>query len=764
MSVRPDNGARRPTPPSAHGEPAVWLTGSGLLTCLALVAVTIVIIASEGLATLWPRPIERITLHSGEVFLGLPMGSETFEAGEQEAARIAELVSEGRIEAPADDARPVRYRFRLGNRDIGRDPFRWVPAYEIAGRERPEDAVLVERDEWGVFIGVPRGVIVRTEIDENEALPFVPEEAVSTQYGSGPAVREIVEDDAQTRTVRQTVRIADGPAETLAAYRRIHDEFSDRRDRIASLQREEIPSVQDRLNALDWRVERARRRSLSSRPGAPWAAWLAGVVGAVGLGAVGFRLFRIEHASVPVAGVRTLCAGAAIACVLFAVLERPFARPALSDEQLSAVVAAADEERADLENRRDALLAEIRMLERMDQGVRLEIVDEGLDRFAPVSQSRPDERMRLSQARRIVENNRLGTGGRLGLYLARWGDFLSRPPGESPGEGGVFPVIVGTVVLTLLLTVTVVPLGVVAAIYLREYASQGVVTSIIRIAINNLAGVPSIVYGMFGLGFFCYTLGGYIDAGPGAAALPTTPWWALVATLVLVLMLAGALSAVGADRGPVENGSGLGRKLARGVAWWAWLACVCLAGYLVWRTPYFSGFFAEKLPAQPTFGTRGILWAALTLALLTLPVVIVATEEAISAVPGSMREGSLGCGASRWQTIRRIVLPASMPGVLTGAILAMARGAGEVAPLMLVGAVNLAPALPVSAEAPFLHGDRTFMHLGFHIYNLGFQSPDAEAARPLVWTTTLLLVAIVLGLNLFAMLIRARLPSRGGGV
>tara|TARA_Y100001933_G_C18762719_1_gene464711 strand:- start:89 stop:643 length:555 start_codon:yes stop_codon:yes gene_type:complete len=184
----------------------------------------------------------------------------------------------------------------------------------------------------------------------------------------------------------------------------------------------------------------------------------------------------------------------------------------------------------------------------------------------------------------------------------------------------------------------------------------------------------------------------------------------------------------------------------------------------VWTTPYFGGFFAEKLPEQPTFGTRGILWAALTLALLTLPVVIVATEEAISAVPGSMREGSLGCGASRWQTVRRIVLPASMPGVLTGAILAMARGAGEVAPLMLVGAVNLAPALPVSSEAPFLHGDRTFMHLGFHIYNLGFQSPDAEAARPLVWTTTLLLVAIVLGLNLFAMLIRARLPSRGGGV
>ncbi len=363
-----------------------------------------------------------------------------------------------------------------------------------------------------------------------------------------------------------------------------------------------------------------------------------------------------------------------------------------------------------------------------------------------------------------MRSNELGLAGKVGVYLARWGDFLSKPPGESPGDGGVFPVIVGTVVLTLLLTVSVVPLGVIAAIYLREYAHQGVVTSAIRIAINNLAGVPSIVYGMFGLGFFCYTVGGYIDSGPGESAIGHTPWWVLVAVLGGVVVLGGLLTAAASAGSDVtaESKSLIGR-LARIGSGWVWIGAVALAAYLIWRTPYFSGFFDEKLPEQPTFGGRGILWAALTLALLTLPVVIVATEEAIAAVPRSMREGSIGCGASRWQTIRRIVLPASMPGVLTGAILAMARGAGEVAPLMLVGAVNLAPELPVTADAPFLHGDRTFMHLGFHIYNLGFQSPDAEAARPLVWTTTLLLVAIVLGLNLAAMLIRARLPGRAPG-
>jgi phosphate transport system permease protein len=284
---------------------------------------------------------------------------------------------------------------------------------------------------------------------------------------------------------------------------------------------------------------------------------------------------------------------------------------------------------------------------------------------------------------RAYPANQLSLAGKVGLYASRWGEFVSDEPREANSEGGVFPAIFGTVVMTLVMTVLVVPFGVLAALYLREYAKAGAVVSLVRISINNLAGVPSIVFGVFGLGFFSYIVGGAMD----------------------------------------------------------------------------HAFFAAKLP-NPTFGTGGLLWASLTLALLTLPVVIVATEEALAAVPGSMREGSYACGASKWQTISRIVLPRALPGIMTGAILAMARGAGEVAPLMLVGAVKLAPELPVDGIAPFIHAERSFMHLGFHIYDLGFQSQNSEAAKPMVFTTTLLLIAIITMLNLAAIWLRTRLRRK----
>jgi len=279
--------------------------------------------------------------------------------------------------------------------------------------------------------------------------------------------------------------------------------------------------------------------------------------------------------------------------------------------------------------------------------------------------------------------NSIGLAGSVGVYLSRWWEFLVAEPREANSEGGVFPAIFGTVAMTLLMSIMVTPFGVLAALYLREYARAGVIISAVRIAINNLAGVPSIVFGVFGLGFFCYIVGASID----------------------------------------------------------------------------ELLYAEKLPT-PTFGTGGILWASLTLALLTLPVVIVATEEALAAVPNSMREGSYACGASKWQTIQRIVRPRAMPGILTGMILAIARGAGEVAPLMLVGAVKLAPELPIDATAPFIHLERSFMHLGFHIYDVGFQSQNSEAAKPMVYTTTLLLIAIIATLNLSAIWLRARLRRR----
>lgn len=292
----------------------------------------------------------------------------------------------------------------------------------------------------------------------------------------------------------------------------------------------------------------------------------------------------------------------------------------------------------------------------------------------------------LANIVRAYPPNRLSPFGKLGVYLARWWEFLSASPREANTAGGVFPAIFGTVALTLIMSLAVVPFGVLAALYLREYAKSGWAVSAVRIAVNNLAGVPSIVFGAFGLGFFCYFVGGSIDQ---------------------------------------------------------WM-------------------FADRLP-NPTFGKGGILWASLTLALLTLPVVIVATEEALAAVPRSMREASFACGASKWQTMARIVLPRALPGIITGMILAMARGAGEVAPLMMVGAVNLADELPIDGAFPFIHPQRSFMHLGFHIYDLGFQSQNSEAAKPMVFTTTLLLIAVIACFNLAAMWLRVRLRRRYSG-
>ncbi len=289
----------------------------------------------------------------------------------------------------------------------------------------------------------------------------------------------------------------------------------------------------------------------------------------------------------------------------------------------------------------------------------------------------------VSRIMRAIRPNELGLLGGARLYLSRAWEFVTGEPRESNTEGGIFPAIFGTVMMVLLMSVFVAPFGVIAAVYLREYAREGVLVRLVRIAVNNLAGVPSIVFGVFGLGFFVYFVGGTID----------------------------------------------------------------------------QLFHPESLPT-PTYGTGGILWASLTLALLTVPVVIVATEEGLSAVPRSAREGSLALGATRFETLWRVVLPAAAPGILTGMILAVARAAGEVAPLMIVGMVKLAPALPLDGHFPFVHLERKFMHLGFHIYDVGFQSPNVEAAKPLVFATALLLIAVVLAANLVAILVRNHLREK----
>lgn len=363
---------------------------------------------------------------------------------------------------------------------------------------------------------------------------------------------------------------------------------------------------------------------------------------------------------------------------------------------------------------------------------------------------------------RLFPANRLSVLGKLSVYGSRWYEFLLDDPREANTEGGVFPAIWGTVVMTLIMTLAVVPFGVIAALYLREYTRSGPIVSLVRISINNLAGVPSIVYGVFGLAFFCYSVGAFIDGGATNAdfgTLPAGSWYAWLATTVLAGVVAFMLSLL--SSGPEHSRSTAMSWLAR-VAPWLWMLSLVGAGLLIFRSPFFNGLYEARLPT-PTFGKEGLLWASLTLALLTLPVVIVATEEALSAVPNSLREGSLACGASKWQTIYRIVLPHARPGILTGAILAMARGIGEVAPLMLVGALPVAPDLPLDSEFPYFHGSRSFMHLGYQIYWLGFQSQNSEASKPLVFTCTLLLILIVVTLNLSAILLRARLRRRFQG-
>lgn len=294
-----------------------------------------------------------------------------------------------------------------------------------------------------------------------------------------------------------------------------------------------------------------------------------------------------------------------------------------------------------------------------------------------------EQEISLGKVVRAYRPNAMSLTDKVGFYFAKIWEFVSDEPREANTEGGIFPAIFGTVLMTLIMAVIVTPFGVIAAVYLREYAKQGVLTRIIRIAVNNLAGVPSIVYGVFGLGFFVYVLGGSLD----------------------------------------------------------------------------RIFYPEAAPA-PVFGTPGLMWASLTLAILTLPVVIVATEEGLARIPRILREGSLALGATKSETLWKVVLPMASPAMMTGLILAVARAAGEVAPLMLVGVVKLAPSLPLNGNYPYLHLDQKIMHLGFHIYDVGFQSPNVEAARPLVYATALLLVLVIAILNLTAVVIRNHLREK----
>ncbi|WP_394229453.1 phosphate ABC transporter permease PstA [Shewanella colwelliana] len=339
-----------------------------------------------------------------------------------------------------------------------------------------------------------------------------------------------------------------------------------------------------------------------------------------------------------------------------------------------------DSRKLSLQAERDKLQADYQLLEDEFFALRQEAARDSVI----IRDMRGEEvTLRLDSILDVTYSNHLGILGKVGHWFAGIGNFVSADPREANTEGGVFPAIFGTVFMVMLMAVIVTPFGVIAAIYLHEYAKKGPITKMIRIAVINLAGVPSIVYGVFGLGFFVYMLGGSLD----------------------------------------------------------------------------QLFYPEALPT-PTFGSPGVIWSALTLAILTLPVVIVSTEEGLSRIPSSVRQGSLALGATKAETLWRIILPMASPAIMTGLILAVARAAGEVAPLMLVGVVKLAPTLPIDMNFPFVHLERKFMHLGFHIYDVGFQSPNVEAARPLVYATSFLLVSVIVSLNLTAIAVRNHLREK----
>jgi phosphate transport system permease protein len=520
------------------GEPFIWLTGGALALSLLLVAGLIGLILYNGLGFFWPKGVLRVTLRDGKVMTG----------------QVAE-----REPIPG---KPGEYRIKLkvANRDLYGADFQWVDESQIAKRESPPDAVVIERTEWGALIGT---------------------------------LKEVRRGDKV---------VATGPQAAWAEVERGLPGASRVRAEIRGIEKGDIGGINFVQEQIRLKLRGLELRGVTSGPEVEALQ----------------RELATQHERYKTQEARLV---------------------ELRTQQTDTVVVAADGGK--------------------EKALPLALV---VDLYFP---------------------NAMGIGSKMAHYTRKVWEFVADDPREANTEGGVFPAIFGTVMMVMIMSVLVTPLGVLAAFYLREYAKQGPFVSAVRIAVNNLAGVPSIVFGVFGVGFFIYFVGGSID------------------------------------------------RL----------------------------FFPEALPT-PTFGTGGILWASLTLALLTVPVVIVATEEGLAAIPGGMREASLALSATKLETTLRVVVPAVMPSILTGLILAMARAAGEVAPLMITGVVKLAPALPVDGFWPFVHLDRKFMHLGFHIYDVGFQSPNVDAARPMVFATTLLLLAIVVLLNLFAIGMRNRLRRK----
>ena len=636
---------RRPRSKSslfAVGEPMIWLTGGALVICVVMVVGLLSLVFWKGATTFWPMPVDRFNTVDGRPYMGEITRHDTYRPALTAYESLPpEVVAQAEELLARTDGVSERELVRTGNFRLTQNHFRWVEEFEIANRDKPEWAMVLERLEWGRFYGMLDAFLIlhpTSSAEEAQALlaDLDPEmgfelRLVDRRFVDG--VEQVVllptTGLAEAQGLVAVAEVAKGPEAAWQAFDQRHDAVRERwleRRHLEEFDSGEVNHEQERARLAVRELE-LRLAEIAEKQGEGSAAW--------------------QKAQT------TLLKKQANYAEVSEWANGEFAR---IREEIDAI---------NQENRRFQLL--------------LSTAGEGS--IPPQSTL-----VRLDDIVRAYPANRLSFGDKVGIYVSRWREFLTDEPREANSEGGVFPAIFGTVTMTLIMSLLVVPLGVLAALYLREYAKAGPLVSGVRIAVNNLAGVPSIVFGVFGLGFFCYVMGASID----------------------------------------------------------------------------ELFFAAHLP-NPTYGKGGLMWASFTLALLTLPVVIVATEEAVSAVPNSMREGSYACGASKWQTIQRIVLPRAMPGVITGMILAIARGAGEVAPLMLVGAVKLAPELPIDGLFPYLHPERSFMHLGFHIYDVGFQSQNSEAAKPMVFTTTLLLIGIIAVLNFTTIWLRNRLRKRFAG-
>lgn len=532
----------------------IWFTGLGLGISLIMITGIILLIFINGSSFFWVSDIVQLKTDAGESYLAQVLTVEDIPKN-----NLPEELREKKLK---------RWQLKIGNRDVYGSDFMWIDESSVTQLNYPENAVMLERTEFGNFFGFIKDIRSGNKSLLNQNKPALEQ------------VNEYI--DFTTAVRRELIRI----------------------------EKSEIGSV-------NYNIEKLRLR---------------------------IKKIEYENRNNPQSGTEQIA-------------------------EIRKEIAQLNQNYEILNRKSDSLKA---------LGNKYILLMETADgKSVPIN---------FINVLRAVQPNNMNFFCKTGFVITKLTEFITDDPRESNTEGGVFPAIFGTIMMVLLMSIVVVPFGVLAALYLREYAKQGPLVQTVRIAVNNLAGVPSIVFGVFGLGFFVYFIGGSID----------------------------------------------------------------------------QLFYPEVLPT-PTWGTGGILWASLTLSLLTVPVVIVATEEALASIPRGVREASYGLGATKWQTMQRVVIPAAAPGILTGVILAMARGAGEVAPLMITGVVKLAPSLPFDWNFPFFHLDRKFMHLGFHIYDVGFQSPNVEAAMPMVYMTTLLLIAIVILLNITAMVIRARLRKKYQG-